>query len=210
MFAGSCIGVICLVISLEFLRRGQREYEALLRRLDQKNATRSLSDQGSQQNSESGEDGNGKYTAVNVQSRAVPTGGQPPSKAVLLQRQIIRSLLHMVQFGVAYFIMLLAMYYNGQYLTSKMGTELMFMKQATSSFAFSSEHSWVPLSLAGINCLTHRRNLRLRTSLAAAVDEVARIGRALFFISGNCSDSWCCCLLAEVRNDAVIIPQIFP
>ena len=27
MFAGSCIGVICLVLSLEFLRRVAREYD---------------------------------------------------------------------------------------------------------------------------------------------------------------------------------------
>lgn len=120
MFAGSCIGVICLVISLEFLRRGQREYEALLRRQDQKMATQ-LHEGRSQQTSESGEDVNGKYTAVNVQSRAVPSAQASTPRAVLLQRQLIRSLLHMVQFGVAYFIMLLAMYYNGQYLLRWLG-----------------------------------------------------------------------------------------
>lgn len=30
MFAGSCIGVICLVIVLEFLRRVAREYDAFI------------------------------------------------------------------------------------------------------------------------------------------------------------------------------------
>ena len=121
MFAGSCIGVICLVISLEFLRRTQREYDALVRQQDQKKAGRGLLDRGneSQSASESGENGNGKHDATNVTSRfirpaAMANRRAAPGKATLLQRQLIRALLHMLQFGVAYFIMLLAMYYNGK------------------------------------------------------------------------------------------------
>ncbi|EXJ78959.1 hypothetical protein A1O3_08459 [Capronia epimyces CBS 606.96] len=118
-FAGSCIGVICLVISLEFLRRSQREYEASIRRQSQKTA-RDLMNRGngSQSASESTEGMNSKANATPVTSRLVRPAavvGQSGAagKASLLQRQLIRALLHTVQFGVAYFIMLLAMYYNG-------------------------------------------------------------------------------------------------
>jgi solute carrier family 31 (copper transporter), member 1 len=121
MFAGSCIGVICLVISLEFLRRVQREYEAFIRRQDQKKDRQRLLGQvnESQSTSESGEGRNDKRMGAQVIDRFIsPTTsmnpGPQPEKATLLQRQVIRSLLHMLQFGVAYFIMLLAMYYNGK------------------------------------------------------------------------------------------------
>ena len=39
--------------------------------------------------------------------------GQPPPLRPTLPQQCVRAVLHMLQFGLAYFIMLLAMYYNG-------------------------------------------------------------------------------------------------
>ncbi|EXJ56249.1 uncharacterized protein A1O5_12705 [Cladophialophora psammophila CBS 110553] len=115
MFAGSCIGVICLVISLEFLRRGQREYDGWLARKDKNmlaayNARHDLdaSSGSSVQNS------NGKGPTGSALPAATPVSAPPRvDRMTLLQRQVLRSLLHAVQFGVAYFIMLLAMYYNG-------------------------------------------------------------------------------------------------
>ena len=37
------------------------------------------------------------------------------ARPTLLQ-QMVRAVLHMLQFGVAYFVMLLAMYYNGYFI----------------------------------------------------------------------------------------------
>ncbi|OAT05222.1 high affinity copper transporter [Blastomyces gilchristii SLH14081] len=103
MFAGSCIGVILLVMSLEFLRRAGYEFDKYIagrsniysRRLQRiimspKSTSSSL--------------GSPVETPIGPGNRA--------PRPTLLQHTA-RSLLHMVQFGVAYFIMLLAMYYNG-------------------------------------------------------------------------------------------------
>ncbi|KAK4216532.1 Ctr copper transporter family-domain-containing protein [Rhypophila decipiens] len=87
MFAGSCIGVVLLVMSLEFLRRSVKEYDRFLLR---------------------------KYT-----DRQAALSGTPPANCAMpgyrptILEQGIRALLHMIQFAVAYFVMLLAMYYNG-------------------------------------------------------------------------------------------------
>src|SRR5436190_400763 len=94
MFTGSCIGVVLLVMSLEFLRRLTHEYDRYIARrsrccspMPQPNTVAPKS---------SDMDG----------SLAPPVPSQP-SQPTLLQHTM-RSLLHMVQFGVAYIIMLLA------------------------------------------------------------------------------------------------------
>jgi solute carrier family 31 (copper transporter), member 1 len=81
MFAGSCIGVILLVMSLELLRRSVKEYDRFLLR---------------------------KHAESSDAAKCAIEGYRPS-----IWEQGIRALLHMVQFAVAYFIMLLAMYYNG-------------------------------------------------------------------------------------------------
>ena len=91
-FAGSCIGVILLVIALEFLRRLGREYDALLHRKDSLAAM-----------------SQGKTEELEARTALGP---KVPS-ATMVQRQLVRAGIHMLQFAVAYFIMLLAMYYNG-------------------------------------------------------------------------------------------------
>lgn len=80
MFAGSCIGVVLLVMSLEFMRRAVKEYDRYL----VNNHVAAHSDAGS------------------ASSTSIPT-----FKPNVLQ-QVIRAFLHMVQFTVAYFIMLYA------------------------------------------------------------------------------------------------------
>ncbi|RFU73699.1 copper transporter [Trichoderma arundinaceum] len=115
MFAGSCIGVILLVISLEFLRRLAKEYDRLLIRqhtakfqgisapvaVAAKPATTAL---------KVGHD------SIDFQEAACPAGiAIPPFRPSVLQ-QAARALLHMVQFAIAYFVMLLAMYYNGYFI----------------------------------------------------------------------------------------------
>ncbi|OJD10303.1 hypothetical protein ACJ73_09844, partial [Blastomyces percursus] len=104
MFAGSCIGVILLVMSLEFLRRAGYEFDKYI-------AGRS--------NIYSG-----RLQRIIVSPKSTSSGLGSPVETPTMSRQnraprptllqhTARSLLHMVQFGVAYFIMLLAMYYNG-------------------------------------------------------------------------------------------------
>lgn len=122
MFAGSCIGVIFLVVSLEFLRRAQREYDAYVRAYcDRKTAA---AGQRSPDSSPEASFSAAHLTSADAKApatsnRAIPHSGLGQLKRsavpshMLLIFQLVRALIHAVQFGVAYFIMLLAMYYNG-------------------------------------------------------------------------------------------------
>ncbi|KAI2782633.1 Ctr copper transporter [Daldinia loculata] len=110
MFAGSCIGVILLAILLEFLRRSVKEYDNYLVR---KNASHGLVvSVASNDNNENGR--------TSPKPDQTPPGEAPSVNAVAgngyrpkLIEQAIRAFLHTAQFVVAYFLMLLAMYYNG-------------------------------------------------------------------------------------------------
>lgn len=200
MFAGSCIGVICLVLCLEALRRLGREYDAfILRRARQRRmylheialagnaedlTTKKLPGKGafetgllsntgkngchqaapesrpaideqdrilpSPESSNVNTSGGPQVTATTVANRADRSlnssnkspcfsvfpksaavdqqqweNGSPMSSRMLAfpsqdlrhrpspVEQVVRALLHTFQFGVAYIIMLLAMYYNG-------------------------------------------------------------------------------------------------
>ncbi|KAI8164712.1 Copper transport protein ctr4 [Colletotrichum sp. SAR 10_70] len=106
MFAGSCIGVLLLTMSLEMLRRAVKEYDRYLIRNHQARWADAGSSVPSSENA--GDHTKGPSTTV----AAANGTGIPPFRPNILQ-QAIRALLHMVQFAVAYFIMLLAMYYNG-------------------------------------------------------------------------------------------------
>ena len=106
-FAGSCIGVIFLVISLELLRRVQREFDRYLIRRDDALFSR--------HDSSEGEDGNsdGRPGKANP-SISIRSAGDFDHKAHLkLWQHLVRSFLYMMQFAVGYLVMLLAMYYNG-------------------------------------------------------------------------------------------------
>lgn len=85
MFAGSCVGVILLVMSVELLRRLGKEYDASLYRQFYRRATASPH----------GSDG------ATLTFRATPL------------QQLVRAFIHACAFGAAYIVMLLAMYYNG-------------------------------------------------------------------------------------------------
>jgi copper transporter 1 len=90
VFAGSCIGVVLLVIALEMLRRGVKEYDRYLIAKHIKSqvetvSPKSMSDEGSP-----------------APPRAVSAQGYRPT----VMEQAIRALLHMLQFAVAYFVML--------------------------------------------------------------------------------------------------------
>ncbi|KAJ5749888.1 hypothetical protein N7533_006916 [Penicillium manginii] len=202
MFAGSCIGVICLVLCLEALRRLGREYDSFIIRrarqrrmyLDETTLEGHSKDPEAKKFHENGAFGAGPLpktgenglhqaaaeesrTAVDQQDRILPspepanenTSGEPQTTATAVANQadqpldpshkspwfsvspkpvavdqqqwgnsipmssrippalpsqnvrhrpspveqVVRALLHTFQFGVAYIIMLLAMYYNG-------------------------------------------------------------------------------------------------
>jgi copper transporter 1 len=96
MFAATCIGVILLVVAVEFFRRLGKEYDALLLRQFERRAA-------------------AHGPALAAKGCA---GGTELSRQVITLRasplqQLIRSLIHAVTFGGAYIIMLLAMYFNG-------------------------------------------------------------------------------------------------
>ena len=117
MFAGSCIGVIFLVMSLAFLRRLHRSYDAaiarsLARRQPLAQRSQSLPDSSNDDCKGANE---GSTGAANISSRMLlpPFEFRAASPRPTLLQQTLRALLHMVQFAVAYFVMLLAMYYNG-------------------------------------------------------------------------------------------------
>lgn len=100
MFAATCIGIAALVVILEFFRRLGKEYDALIVRQFKRNL-------------------NARAAAF----RGLPSSNEasePPFatfRATPLQ-QLVRSALHAVVFGLAYIVMLLAMYYNGYVIIS--------------------------------------------------------------------------------------------
>lgn len=96
MFAGSCIGVILLVMSLEFLRRTVKEYDRYLIRKHSESAVVMTTSQRSK---------TADTSPQRSLSPVVPAAGG--FRPTILQ-QLIRAFLHMVQFAVAYFIMLYA------------------------------------------------------------------------------------------------------
>ena len=101
VFAGSCIGVILLVMSLEMLRRAVKEYDRYLIRKHLSSAVAapaSPSPAGSVQ-------GDGSSNKA-VGAAAVVAACAPQTFRPNIFEQAIRALLHMLQFAVAYFVML--------------------------------------------------------------------------------------------------------
>ena len=128
MFAGSCIGVICLVIVLEFLRRLQREFDKFIALNSIPSVEASAEDEnvGKKADSSSEERSpesssplaeGGRMRTTLLQERLASGNLMRAGKPTLLQ-QATRATIHTLQFAVAYFIMLLAMYYNGESVLS--------------------------------------------------------------------------------------------
>ena len=124
-FVASCIGVIGLVLLLEFLRRLQREYDRLI----QQRAMAKPPPRAGRASSDSKRDENdGASSTSNVEDpphSAVPLLGEwersfPTTRRAghvpTVYQQAIRAGIYTLQFSVAYMIMLLAMYYNGYIL----------------------------------------------------------------------------------------------
>lgn len=123
MFAGSCIGVILLVMSLEFLRRSVKEYD---RFIIKNHTAKYRNEHGSESGKSEGSAGAAACAPI-------------PAFRPNIFQQAIRALLHMMQFAVAYFVMLLAMYYNGYIIIC------IFIGSYLGSFIFH----WEPLTAAG-------------------------------------------------------------
>ncbi|PVH88583.1 Tctr2 protein [Cadophora sp. DSE1049] len=111
MFAGCCVGVILLVMSLEFLRRLGKEYDRFILRQHTRQQASIITT-----NSETGSSAVAGKDAT-VACTPQPSRGMAPFRPNIFQ-QMIRASLHMVSFTVAYFVMLLAMYYNGYIIIS--------------------------------------------------------------------------------------------
>lgn len=114
--AGSCIGVTCLVILLEGLRRASREYDAFI--AGQATFAPHSAPLATQDTEPaSGGIFNSKTPAIRA-TQASSSPGSPRTFTPSLPQQLFRSLLHMCQFAVAYLVMLLAMYFNGYIIIS--------------------------------------------------------------------------------------------
>jgi copper transporter 1 len=116
MFAGSCIGVILLVILLEFLRRAAKEYDRYI--VQQHSKTLASSGIGSFSSSSSNaNDSTTKHPAATTSPAACSAIAATTTKfRPSILQQAVRAALHMGAFAVAYFVMLLAMYYNGYFI----------------------------------------------------------------------------------------------
>jgi copper transporter 1 len=142
MFAGSCIGVILLVICLEFLRRVGREYDAfILHRARLRAQYLTVPSAASAAGSSSDAEDTTANAKASSSSHPPPKAQNCPSAEVpirpTLVEQLIRALMHMLQFAVAYFVMLLAMYFNGYIIIC------IFIGAFLGSFIFT----WEPLQL---------------------------------------------------------------
>lgn len=104
MFAASCVGVALLVVCLEFFRRLGKEHDAYLLRQFQRHVRL-------QQIALAG-------VAANCCDAPPPIGPQFATFRASPLQQFCRAVIHGVTLGLAYLVMLLAMYYNGYIIIS--------------------------------------------------------------------------------------------
>ncbi|MCJ1316015.1 Copper Transporter integral membrane protein that functions in high affinity copper transport [Xylographa vitiligo] len=122
MFAGSCLGVVCLVLVHEVLRRVQRDYDRHITRSvlarQSCHPASSAKDSDCETPPAGDEDVREKGDAVRTRRLGAWLGlkrGTGPARVGMGQR-LARAGLHTLQFAAAYAVMLLAMYYNGYIL----------------------------------------------------------------------------------------------
>ena len=124
MFAGSCIGVVVLVMILELFRRLSKEYDRYLIRAHARRLATQASTAVVTENTTAA---TSKDNAPQAEDLSLPppglgdgNGGQPqpntaarrPFRPTMLN-QAVRALLHTLTFAIGYFVMLISMYYNG-------------------------------------------------------------------------------------------------
>lgn len=110
MFAGSCVAIVALVCMLELLRRIGKRYDHYLLRECQTRRQASVSADGP---STSARTGNVKNGVTSAAMSLLGNSSKPVAFRPTALQQMVRALLHTLQFALAYIIMLLAMYYNG-------------------------------------------------------------------------------------------------
>ncbi|KAI0123969.1 putative high affinity copper protein [Xylariales sp. AK1849] len=111
MFAATCIGVILLVVILEFCRRVGKEYDTLILRQFQRHMAAQTALSKSSKSEASGSCCSPEVETTSVGPRVVTFRATP-------LQQLIRAVIHAVTFGLAYVIMLMAMYFNGYIIIS--------------------------------------------------------------------------------------------
>ncbi|KAL9130082.1 MAG: hypothetical protein Q9217_001641 [Psora testacea] len=121
MFAGSCIGVIALVISLEFLRRLQREHSRhIARGLRQSSAGHAESRDHAANVYERRSENRKNDSSPTSEASELRENFLLANRAVRnhpgINQHTVQATLYTTQFAVAYIIMLLAMYYNGYFI----------------------------------------------------------------------------------------------
>ncbi|MCJ1421741.1 Copper Transporter integral membrane protein that functions in high affinity copper transport [Xylographa parallela] len=126
MFAGSCLGVACLVLALELLRRLQRDYDRhiarSLRARHNHHRYSSAHAGGCETPSEESEKSDAVRATTTPQLRTwLGVHGGKGVARVRLGQRLVRAALHTLLFAAAYVVMLLAMYYNGYIIISILG-----------------------------------------------------------------------------------------
>ncbi|RYP02726.1 hypothetical protein DL764_005656 [Monosporascus ibericus] len=106
-FAGLCIGVILMVVLLEALRRASKLYDRRLISQHRRTLAMAMVHDNTHHSSEP-ISGTGSLIDKNYR----PFDTNVPFRPNVWQ-QVVRAMLHMLQFALAYWIMLMAMYYNG-------------------------------------------------------------------------------------------------
>ncbi|KAH7032736.1 Ctr copper transporter family-domain-containing protein [Microdochium trichocladiopsis] len=114
MMAASCIGVMLLVVILEFFRRIGKEYDIYIARQFQ----RHVSAQTAASKAPASDDNNNSSCCAPPPVEAPVYGPQTITFRASPLQQLIRSVIHMFTFGIAYIVMLLAMYFNGYIIIS--------------------------------------------------------------------------------------------
>ncbi|KAL8341095.1 hypothetical protein RB601_006956 [Gaeumannomyces tritici] len=116
MFAATCIGVLLLVVVLEAARRLGKEYDDFLARSWQRRAAEAAEARRLARD----KDPEGGRLAAAALGACQPTAAgaallAPAEYATFRAtppQQLVRAVLHAVTFGLAYIVMLIAMYYN--------------------------------------------------------------------------------------------------
>ncbi|KAK4170458.1 putative high affinity copper protein [Cladorrhinum sp. PSN259] len=117
-FAATCIGVVLMVILLEALRRFGKEYDEHIQR-DFAARVALIANGAVASNVASN---NGGVCPAAPGSGAAEQGRSLAPQTVTFRasplQQLVRSIIHTATFGLAYIIMLMAMYYNGYVIIS--------------------------------------------------------------------------------------------
>ncbi|KAK8137333.1 copper transport protein ctr4 [Apiospora sp. TS-2023a] len=110
-FAATCIGVVLMVVILEVLRRAGKEYDALILRQFKRHVA-------AQRLAASKDKNVTSCCGPPEPEEATPARPQVITFRASPLQQLTRSVIHAITFGLAYIVMLLAMYFNGYIIIS--------------------------------------------------------------------------------------------